>query len=86
MIPTNLSSKGQLTIPKKFRQRMKLTGRRRVFVEQRANGSVIIHPAPSILDIAGKLDLKRPLVSPEEERRLTHLAMARRTGEKLRRL
>jgi bifunctional DNA-binding transcriptional regulator/antitoxin component of YhaV-PrlF toxin-antitoxin module len=85
MIPTNLSSKGQLTIPKRFRQRMKLAGRRRVFVEQRPNGVVLIRPAPSILELAGKLQLKRPLLSPEDERRETHALMARSTAARRRR-
>lgn len=69
MFPTNLSSKGQLTIPKKFRQRMKLTGRRRVIIEQLKDGSVLIRPMQSIMHLAGSIALKRPLLPPELERR-----------------
>ena len=81
-VPTNLSSKGQVTIPKKYRQRMKLTGRRTVFVEQLEDGTVVIRPARSVLNLAGSLSLKRPLLSPEEERRAVHKQIAERKGAK----
>jgi len=35
-------------------------------------------PAPSILELAGKLKLKRPLLSPEEERKAIRNAIAER--------
>jgi bifunctional DNA-binding transcriptional regulator/antitoxin component of YhaV-PrlF toxin-antitoxin module len=80
MFPTNLSSKGQLTIPKKFRQRMKLTPRRRVFIEQRFDGSVLVRPAPSILRLAGTLSTNRSLLSPRAERRAMQSGLAKQKG------
>jgi len=80
MFPTNLSSKGQLTIPKQFRQRMKLTGRRRVVIEQLDDGTVLIRPVRSVLHLAGTLSLKRPLLPPQQERREAHDALAREKG------
>ena len=80
MFPTNLSSKGQLTIPKRFRQRMKLTGRRRVVIEQLKDGSVLIRPVRSILCLAGSLTSKRPLLSPKEERRAMQEGLAKEKG------
>lgn len=77
MFPTNLSSKGQLTIPKRFRQRMKLTGRRRVAIEQLNDGTVLIHPVRSILKFAGTLSLKRHLLPPQQERHEAREVMAR---------
>lgn len=77
MVPINLSSKGQLTIPKKFRQRLQLTGRRRVTVEQLKDGTILIRPIRSILHLAGTIELKGPLLSPREER----LAVEERLGK-----
>jgi len=80
MFPTNLSSKGQLTIPKQFRQRMKLTGRRRVVIEQLKDGTVLIRPVRSVLHLAGTLTLKKNLLPPQQERREVHDALAREKG------
>jgi AbrB family looped-hinge helix DNA binding protein len=82
MIPTTLSSKGQLTIPKSYRQRMRLTGRRRVYVEQLDDGTVLIRPAKSVLHLAGTLGLKRPLLNPEEEKREMHRQLGREGNER----
>ena len=80
MFPTNLSSKGQLTIPKQFRQRMKLTGRRRVVIEQLKDGTVLIRPVRSVLHLAGTLNLKKNLLPPQQERREVYDALAREKG------
>jgi len=83
MFPTNLSSKGQLTIPKKFRLRMKLTGRRSVLVEQRPDGIILVRPVRSVLQLAGTLSLKRPLLTPEQERRAVQDMLAKERGGRL---
>jgi AbrB family looped-hinge helix DNA binding protein len=80
MIPTNLSSKGQITIPKQFRQRMKLTGRRRVTVEQLRDGTIMIRPVRSILNLAGTISLKRSLLPAQQERREAQEALAKEKG------
>ncbi len=80
MIPTNLSSKGQLTIPKRFRKRMKLSGRRRVVIEQLKDGTVVVRPVRSLMDLAGSMTPARPLLSPKAERRATQLAVGKERG------
>lgn len=82
MIPTNLSRKGQLTIPKHFRQRMKLTGRQRVILDQLADGTVVVRPARSILHLAGSVPAHVPPLSVQEERDAIHQAMAERSKGK----
>jgi bifunctional DNA-binding transcriptional regulator/antitoxin component of YhaV-PrlF toxin-antitoxin module len=79
MVTTHLSTKGQLTIPLAYRRRMNLTGRQRVHLDQLADGTVVIRPAPSILPLAGTLPLRRPLAAPERERQEVHQQRARRS-------
>ena len=78
MFQTRLSSKGQVTVPQKFRRRMKLTGRRSVTVDQLPDGAVIIRPAKSILHLAGSVASRVPPLTIKEERQAAHDAMAAR--------
>jgi bifunctional DNA-binding transcriptional regulator/antitoxin component of YhaV-PrlF toxin-antitoxin module len=78
MFHTHLTSKGQVTVPQRFRRRMKLTGRRRVVVEQRADGAVVIRPARSILHLAGSVPARNSKLTVEEERRAIHQHMVKR--------
>jgi bifunctional DNA-binding transcriptional regulator/antitoxin component of YhaV-PrlF toxin-antitoxin module len=78
MFRTHLTSKGQVTVPKRFRQRMKLTGKRAVTVDQRDDGSVVIRPVKSIMHLAGTFRSTGKLISPQEERRLARKAWTAR--------
>jgi AbrB family looped-hinge helix DNA binding protein len=82
MVRTNISSKGQITIPQIFRQRMALTGKQEVEVDQMADGTVVVRPVASILDLAGSVTLNQPLLSPQEERRQARLIMARQAAKR----
>jgi bifunctional DNA-binding transcriptional regulator/antitoxin component of YhaV-PrlF toxin-antitoxin module len=82
MVRTNISSKGQITIPQVFRQRMPLTGKQEVEVDQLSDGSVIVRPVTSILDLAGSIALKRPLLPPQKERRQARRAMAEQAAKR----
>ena len=82
MIHTRLTSKGQVTVPQRFRRRMKLTGRRNVVIEQRPDGTVVIRPAESILRLAGSVHLRAPRLPVDEERKAIHHAMAGRCRAK----
>ena len=82
MVRTNISSKGQITIPQIFRQRMSLTGKQEVEVDQLPDGSVIVRPVASILDLAGSVTLNQPLLSPQEERSQARLIMARQAAKR----
>ena len=81
MVRTNISSKGQITIPQAFRQRMPLTPKQEVEVEQLPDGSVLVRPVASILALAGSVTLRRPLLAPPEERRQARLSMARQAAQ-----
>ena len=82
MIRTNISSKGQLTIPQVFRKRMTLTRKQEVEVDQLPDGSVIVRPVASILDLAGSITLKRALLSPQEERKQARQSMAHQAAKR----
>jgi bifunctional DNA-binding transcriptional regulator/antitoxin component of YhaV-PrlF toxin-antitoxin module len=82
MVRTNISSKGQITIPQIFRKRMPLTGKQEVEMDQLADGSVIVRPVQSILDLAGSIALGRPLLTPQEERRQARQSMARQAAKR----
>ena len=78
MFHTHLTSKGQVTVPQRFRRRMKLTGRRSVVVDQLADGAVVIRPAKSILHLAGSVRAGATKLTIEEERQAIHQVMVRR--------
>jgi bifunctional DNA-binding transcriptional regulator/antitoxin component of YhaV-PrlF toxin-antitoxin module len=78
MFHTRLTSKGQVTVPQRYRRRMRLTGRRNVSIEQRPDGSVVIRPAKSILRLAGSVRPRVPRLSIEEERKAIHDAVVDR--------
>jgi hypothetical protein len=61
---------------------MTLTRNQDVEVDQRPDGSVIVRPVASILDLAGSVTLHRPLLSPQEERRQARLHMARQSAKR----
>jgi AbrB family looped-hinge helix DNA binding protein len=82
MIRTNISSKGQLTIPQVFRKRMTLTRNQEVEVDQLPDGSVVVRPVASILNLAGSITLNRPLLSPQDERRQARQSMARQAAKR----
>jgi bifunctional DNA-binding transcriptional regulator/antitoxin component of YhaV-PrlF toxin-antitoxin module len=82
MVRTSISSKGQLTIPQVFRKHMTLTRRQEVEVEQLPDGSVIVRPVASILDLAGSISLNRPLLPPQEERQQARQRMARQAAKR----
>ena len=82
MVRTNISSKGQLTIPQAFRKRMALTRKQEVEVDQLPDGSVIVRPVASILDLAGSITLNRPLLPPKEERQQARQSMARQAAKR----
>lgn len=61
---------------------MPLTSSQEVVVDQLADGSVIVRPVASILDLAGSVTLKRPLLPAQEERRQARQRMARQAAQR----
>lgn len=78
MVRTNLSSKGQVTIPVSFRKRMHLTGSQAIELDQMPDGAVVLRPVPSILDLAGGLKPEGGTLPRKEELRRARELMARR--------
>ena len=59
---TTVTSKGQITIPKAFRDRHRLDKNRRVTVEMEATGKGLkVKPAPDFLEVAKRLKVRRKL-------------------------
>ncbi|MBL4701682.1 AbrB/MazE/SpoVT family DNA-binding domain-containing protein [bacterium AH-315-I18] len=82
MSKATVSSKGQITIPRRFRERMSLTDQRQVEMEQLDDGAVIIRPIRSIMHLAGQIKINKPLLSVTEERKIAQQAMAQRHKRK----
>jgi AbrB family looped-hinge helix DNA binding protein len=82
MVKTNLSSKGQVTIPLSFRKRMHLTPTQTVELDQLPDGAVILRPVRSILDLAGGLKPVAATLSHTEERKRARELMANRSRSK----
>jgi len=80
MVKTNLSSKGQVTIPLSFRKRMNLTGSQVVELDQMSDGAVVLRPVPSVLALAGGLKPARRILSSKEERKRAQELMSRRSS------
>jgi len=55
MIKARINSKGRITLPREWVDRIDLTPRRVVKIEQPDDGCVILHPLRSILHLAGCL-------------------------------
>jgi AbrB family looped-hinge helix DNA binding protein len=81
MVKTNLSSKGQVTIPLAFRKRMNLTAMQTVELDQLSDGAVVLRPVPSVLALAGGLKPARSILSPKEARKRARELMARRSSK-----
>jgi AbrB family looped-hinge helix DNA binding protein len=81
MVKTNLSSKGQVTIPLSFRKRMNLVATQTVELNQLADGAVVLRPVPSILALAGSLKPAQRILSSKEERKRARELMARRSSK-----
>ena len=78
MRKAKVSSKGQITIPVRFRERMNLTPSREVELEQLEDGSVVIRPKKSIMHLAGAFRPKGKVLPFKEERRIAREAIADR--------
>jgi antitoxin PrlF len=61
MTTATLTSKGQMTIPKKFRDSMKLRAHERIAFEQRGDELVIRRAGATIDELAGSLKSSLPM-------------------------
>lgn len=59
---TTVTTKGQITIPKKFRDMLKLNKFRKVEVEmQKDNQAVVIKPALDFLEVARRIKVRKKI-------------------------
>jgi antitoxin PrlF len=78
MTLATITSKGQTTIPKEFRDRMKLGPRERVAFELRGDELVIRRAAASIDELAGSLKSSVPFAGRKAERHAVAVHLANR--------
>jgi AbrB family looped-hinge helix DNA binding protein len=78
-----ISSKGQITIPTKFRQKMKLAEGRAVTMRQMADGSVVVRPVVDVRTLAGSLRPTKPIPLPTKAEIAHSIGMA--AGRKMER-
>lgn len=58
MTSSTLTDKGQTTVPMEIRQALGIGPRQRLIWEARKDGSAIVRPSPSIMELAGSLTSK----------------------------
>ena len=78
MTLATITSKGQTTIPKKFRDSLKLRPREQIAFELRGDELVIRRAAASIDELAGSLKSPGPYAGKRAERKAMAAALARR--------
>ena len=84
MTQSTITDRFQTTIPLVVRLALKLRPRQRVSYELRPDGSAVIRPAPGLDELFGSLKTKRPVASPQEEKRAARTAMASEAAKKAR--
>jgi antitoxin PrlF len=55
MLTSTVTDKGQTTVPQKVREAMGVEPRQRLVWEVRKDGSAIVRPMPSVMELAGSL-------------------------------
>jgi antitoxin PrlF len=67
MLTSTLTDKGQTTVPRKIREALELGPRQRLVWENRPDGSAVIRPLPSVMELAGCLKSNVPFPGIREE-------------------
>ena len=67
MVISTLTDKGQTTVPQKIRETLGVAPRQRLVWEVRKDGSVIVRPMPSVMELAGSLKSEVPFTTIREE-------------------
>jgi antitoxin PrlF len=68
MIESTITDKGQTTVPKKVREALNLKPRQRLQWDLSADGSAVMRPEPSALDLFGSLKSTRKFPGMKEEK------------------
>ena len=58
MVTSTLTDKGQTTVPQEVREALGFAPRQRLIWEIRKDGSAVVRPMPSVMELAGSLKSK----------------------------
>jgi antitoxin PrlF len=67
MVISTLTDKGQTTVPQEIREALGVAPRQRLVWEIRKDGSAVVRPMPSVMELAGSLKSEVPFTSIREE-------------------
>lgn len=67
MVTSTVTDKGQTTVPREIREALALGPRQRLVWETRQDGSAVIRPLPSVMNLAGCLKSDVPFTGIGEE-------------------
>jgi bifunctional DNA-binding transcriptional regulator/antitoxin component of YhaV-PrlF toxin-antitoxin module len=67
MATSTLTDRGQTTVPLEIREALKIFPRQRLIWESRKDGSAVVRPAPSVMELAGSLKSNIPFPGIREE-------------------
>ena len=76
MVTSTLTDKGQTTVPQEIRLALGVAPRQRLAWELRQDGSAVVRPVPSVMELAGSLKSEVPFASVREETEVATAAWA----------
>jgi len=82
MSTSTLTDKGQTTVPQEIREALKVKPRQRLTWSLRADGTVVVRPQPSALDLFGSLKSTKKYPGRAAEREAVARAVGRRAANK----
>lgn len=62
-----MTDKGQTTVPQEIREALGVAPRQRLVWESRPDGSAVVRPLPSVMELAGSLKSEVPFTSIHQE-------------------
>ena len=81
MAISTLTDKGQTTVPQEIREALKVKPRQRLFWSLRGDGTVVVRPQPSALDLFASLKSPREFPGRAPERAAVARAIGRHAAE-----
>jgi AbrB family looped-hinge helix DNA binding protein len=80
MIESTLTDKGQTTVPKEVRDALGIKPRQRLQWDLETNGTVVVRPEPSALDLFGSLKTTKRFPGIQEEKAAVRKSVAARAA------
>ncbi|MBX3733573.1 MAG: AbrB/MazE/SpoVT family DNA-binding domain-containing protein [Verrucomicrobiae bacterium] len=78
---STVTDKGQTTVPQEIREALGIAPRQRLVWEVRKDGSAIVRPMPSVMELAGSLKSQVPFTSIREETEAATAAWVAESGK-----